>query len=265
MDHAERDRAFAELLSGVIERHAVASRLKSTVALAEQTLTMALRVGDGVRRALRNGTADRPNEDDCRQLEDLATRLEAATDEALVARTAQALREAAAAGRTTEAAQLAAQLFAGLVRPAALPLFVYVGLTARRRARSGETLVHPAALAEEIAARNRDGLGPASGITPAEEGPVLPEPIALAASFDSSASEIALRRPTLELADGLLEDTASGDLLVFSARIAGPFTVLLAREADDEWWAASSTPYASYCAELVSALTRLGIAAETAA
>src|SRR5882724_884175 len=115
MDHAERDRAFAELLSAVIERHAVASRLQSTVGLAEETLSKALRVGDAVRRALRDGGPDRPNDDDCRQLEELATRLEAATDEVLVAHTARTLRAAAAAGRTTEAAQLAAQLFAGLV------------------------------------------------------------------------------------------------------------------------------------------------------
>ena len=195
----------------------------------------------------------------------MAARLETATDEVLVAGTAHALREAAAAGRTTDAAQLAAQLFAGLIRPVAAPAHLYAGVSARRRARSGgETLVHPGALAEEIAARNRDGLGPASGITSAEDGPVLPEPIALAPSFAACGAEIVLRRPTLDLADGLLEDTASGDLLLFSTRIAGPFTVLLARAADDEWWAASATPFSTYCTELAGALERLGVASESA-
>jgi len=264
MDHAERDRAFAELLGGVIERHAVASRLQATVVLAEEILGAALRVGDGVRRTLRDGGSGRPNDDDCRQLESLATRLEKATDVALGETTACALRRAAAGGEAAEAARLALQLFAGLTRPAIVPASLYVGLTVRRRVQRAETLVHPGALALEIQQRSREGLptSSAAGGEPEAAGPILPEPIPLAASFAASGSEIALRRPTLDLRPALLEDSASGDLLVFTERLNGPFSVVLARAADDEWWAASSTPYERYSGELIEALSSLGIVTE---
>lgn len=264
MDDAERDRRFAELLGAVIERHAIASRLQATVDLAERTLGDALRIGDAVRRALRSDGGARPDADDCRRLEDLAAALETASDAALAAPEAIALRRAAAAEDPVGAARLALELFAGLTRPAAIPAAVYVPITARRRARTGETLVHPATLAGEIRRTCDDGLRPASGAAPdpsEEEGPVLPEPIALAPSFAGSGSEIAFRRATSDLEDALLEDAASGDLVVFSDRIAGPFSIILAEEPEDEWWAAGTTAYASYRAELIELLTQLGIEA----
>ena len=51
MTAPERDQEFADLLSAVIERHAVASRLQGTAGLAEEVLADAMRVGDAVRRA----------------------------------------------------------------------------------------------------------------------------------------------------------------------------------------------------------------------
>jgi hypothetical protein len=264
MDHAERDRAFAELLAAVIERHTVASRLRDTADLADASLSRALRVGDAVRRALRAGGSARPDDDDFRQLDDLATQLDAAIERTLAATCAVALRRAIAADRKDEAAGLALQLFAGLTPVATLPSHVYVGLGARRRSRDGETLVHPGVLAAEIAALQRDGIGPASGSSGACDEAVLPEPIALAPSFAACATEIALRRPAGDLGSALLEDTASADLLVFGRCVAGPFTTVLAPDADDEWWAAGTTSYASYCAQLSAELARRGIAVERA-
>jgi hypothetical protein len=257
---AERDEEFADLLSAVIERHAVASRLQGTAALAEDVLAAAMRVGDGVRRALRDGGARRPNDADCDALAELASRLEGATDAQLAEPVAIDLRRATSAGDMTAAASLALELFAGLARPATLPALLYWGVTARRRSRSGETLVHPLALADEILAESRAGLGPASG-DGADEA-MLPEPIALSPSFAGCGAEIALVRSSADLGDALLADDASGDLLVFSRRLAGPFSVALAAEADDEWWSASSFGYADYCAQLADALRAQGLAVE---
>lgn len=264
MPPSERDRAFADLLSAVIDRHAVASRLRETVDVAETSLGQALRVGDAVRRALRGGAAQRPDDGDCRELADLAAALETAIERALASATAGSLRRAIALDRKDEAAALALELFAGLTRPTAIPAHLFVAVGARRRSRDGETLVHPAALAAEIAARQRDGVGPASGDPDAQDETVLPEPIALAPSFAACATEIALRRPSGDLAGALVEDHASADLLIFGVRVPGPFTVVLAPEADDEWWAAGTTSYTSYCAQLTAELSRLGIVAERA-
>ena len=252
MTASERDQEFADLLSAVIERHAVASRLQGTAGLAEEVLADAMRVGDAVRRALRDGSGDRPNEADCERLDGLAGRLEAATDALLAQPLAGDLRHAAASGAVGAAARLALALFAGLERPAMIPDVLYSPVNARRRSRSGETLVHPEALADEIAARIAEGVGPASG--DAADEAMLPEPIALTASFEGVGSEIALARDTFDIAEHLLEDVASGDVLVFSRRLGGPFAVALASEADDEWWAASSFSWADYRAQLARAL-----------
>jgi hypothetical protein len=116
------------------------------------------------------------------------------------------------------------------------------------------------ALAEELVAQSRAGLGPASG--DGADDATLPEPIALSPSLAGCGSEIALVRASSDLGEALLEDTASGDLLVFSRRLVGPFSVALAAEADDEWWAASSFGYADYRAQLAEALRAQGLVVE---
>lgn len=257
MTDAERDQEFADLLSAVIERHAVASRLQGTAELAEDVLGAAMRIGDGVRRALRDGIDGRPDAADCDELDRLARRLEAATDELLAEPLARDLRSAAASGDAVGAARLALELFAALERPLHFPLRLYTAVVARRRSRSGETLVHPLALADEITARIEAGIGPASG--EAADEATLPEPIALAPSFEGCGSEIALVRSTTGIEDSLVEDAASGDLLVFSRRLAGPFSVALAADADDEWWAASTFAYADYRRQLEDALRAKGV------
>lgn len=257
MTTEHRDREFADLLSAVMERHAVGSRLQHVADLAERTLAEAMRVGDAVRRALRQGVVDRPDDADCAGLARLARQLEEATDAVLAQPLAEELRHASAAGDGERSATLALDLFAGLARPAALPDRVYAPIVPRRRSRSGEALVHPVALAEEIVARSGDGLAPASG----EEADraVLPEPIALAPGFAGAGSEIALVRATADLRNALLEDGASGDLLVFCRRLPGPFAVALAAEADDEWWTASSFRWIDYRTQLEAALRERGL------
>jgi hypothetical protein len=257
MTSKHRDREFADLLSAVMERHAVASRLRGVADLAEDTLAEAMRVGDAVRRALRRGGGDRPDEADCAGLARLARRLAEATDAVLAQPLADELRRASSAGDGVRAATLALELFAGLTRPAAIPGHVYSPIAPRRRSRSGEALVHPVALAGEIVARTRDGLAPASG-EEADRG-VLPEPIAVAPSFAGADAEISLVRKTTDLGDAILEDGASGDLLVFCRRLHGPFAVALAAEADDEWWSASSFRWADYREQLTAALRQHGL------
>lgn len=257
MPSDDRDERFAELLSAVIERHTVASRLKATAARAETVLGAAMRIGDEVRRALRGGDRTRPHDDDFRRLADLADELEGATDAALDTPLARDLRDACATGDALRGATLALELFAGVERPRDLPDAVYVAVAARRRSRSGETLLHPAALAAELAERSASGLRPASGAD--ADGALLPEPIALARSLDATGGEIALRRSTASLADMLLEDAATGDLLVFSRELSGPFSVALAAEPEDEWWAASSFRWPDYRRDLEAALREHGV------
>ena len=257
MTTEHRDREFADLLSAVMERHAVGSRLQRVADLADHTLAEAMRIGDAVRRALRRGVGDRPDEADCANLDRLARQLEEATDAVLAEPLAEDLRRASAAGDGPRAATLALELFAGLARPAALPERVYAPIAARRRSRRGEALVHPVALADEIVARGRDGLAPASGDE--ADRSVLPEPIALASGFAGAGSEIALVRGTADLGDALLEDGASGDLLVFCRRLQGRFAVALAAETDDEWWSASSFHWIDYRTQLEAALRERGL------
>ena len=264
MSSAAADETFTELLSAVIERHTVASRLRPTARLAEEALTAALRIGDGVRRARRAGAGARPDEDDLRALASLATDLERATDAALRAGPALELRRASAAGRGAEASRIALSLFLGLERPLVPPERIFVGLTVRRRARSGETLVHPGALADEIARYGREGVGPESGVAAGVEEPLLPEPIAVSPSFAACGSEVALAHSARGLEDALLEDDASGDLVLFVERIAGPFSVTVAQQADDEWWAASAVSYGEYRDQLIAALAERGVGFEIA-
>ncbi|HEY8517187.1 MAG TPA: hypothetical protein VIS07_16890 [Candidatus Binatia bacterium] len=260
----ERDEAFADLLQQVIDRHAIANRLQRTAALADEILGEALRRGNGVRRALRDGDTSRPNEEDCDHLRSLASRLEDAIDAALRDGAASELRRAVADHEPRRAADLALEVFAGLVRPDELPPRVYVARAVRRRAREGEVLVHPEDLAKELAAFGETGIGPASG-APEDADSGLPEPLALSPSFLGCGSEVALVRDTADLRGALLEDTASGDLLVFTERLDGPFGVAVAAEADDEWWAASALRWPSYRAGLLEALVTLGIEVETSA
>ncbi|MBM4243991.1 MAG: hypothetical protein FJ148_09270 [Deltaproteobacteria bacterium] len=248
----DRDREFADLLSAVIARHTVARRLRGATELAEEVLGAAMRVGDAVRRALRDGVAGRPDASDCEQLAQFARRLDRATDAVLAEPLVADLRRASASGDPVTAARLALEVFAGLARPEVVPPRLYTGVTARRRSRSGETLVHPIALAEELAARSRDGIAPASGDDDPQDA--LPEPIALSPSFDGCGAEIALVSGTDGLEDALLEDLASGDLLVFCGRLERPFTIALAEEAGDEWWAASAFRWPDYRAQLADAL-----------
>lgn len=262
MSSSDGDRAFADLLSAVIERHAVASRLRATADLAERALADAMRVGDGVRRARRGGPSARPDDEDRRTLAGLAAELDAATDAVLRDHAALALRRAAAAGDGPLAARLALDLFVGLARPSVVPVRVYVGLRVRRRGPDGETLVHPEAMADEITRAAREGIGPESGVAAAVEEPLLPEPIALGPSFEGCGSEVALVRATAGLAGALLEDSASGDLVLFDARVGGPFSVALASDADDEWWAASSLGYVEYRRQLAAALAARGVDVE---
>ncbi|MEW6272651.1 MAG: hypothetical protein AB1689_25510, partial [Thermodesulfobacteriota bacterium] len=151
---------------------------------------------------------------------------------------------------------------AGLRRPAALPAHVYVARTVRRRADQGEVLVHPETLARELAETSRAGVGLASGAKSDGDDGALPEPIALSPSFAGCGCEVAVRRRTDDLRTALLEDTASGDLLLFTERVPGPFSVAVAPDADDEWWAASALRWPSYRAGLVEALERLGVAVD---
>jgi hypothetical protein len=247
------DAEFERLLHAVVERHALACRLRAAAPAAEQALASAVRTGDAVRRAVRGG-APRPDGGDCAALASLAHDLDGAIGRAAGEDAAVALRAAVAAGEGARAARHAVRVFVDLAAPRELPAFVHRPVQVRRRAGRGETLVHPEDLAQELAAASRDGIrGAPAGATE------LPEALVLSPSFAACGAEIALRRGAAELREALVEDAGSGDLLAFTA-VPGPFEVALAAAADDEWWAASPIGYGAYRARLEQALDALGVA-----
>lgn len=266
MPEAPLDQRFEDGLRRVVELHSSARRLRSIGDAADASLSTAQRVGEAVRRAIREGSTSRPDASDCLALEESSDRLSVELERALRAPAADALRRAAAASRGAEAATVALDLLNGLSRCPAESLAGYVPIQARRRARGGESLIHPRALADEITAILAAGLRPAAtGAGDVRGATALPDPILLAPSFETCDAEVALRRPLRDLDGAVLRDQASGDLWIFVAVLPGPFAVTIAAQADDEWWAASSLRYSVYRDELRDALEHSGVAVEIAA
>jgi len=281
------DRRFEELLRGLVGAHAGAARFRATELEAERLLGDGLRIADAVRRAARRGEASRPDPADCAHLARIVERLNELTNATRTGASALALREAWLRGDLARTADLACELFAGLDREWSPPAHAYAALALRRRmrGRSGsggsdageaapaEALIHPERLADEIASRIEAGLaaepggrvgarppsrGTASPAAEAEED--LPEPLVLAPSLAGCESEVAIRIRSDAIAAPILRHRASGELWIFTTRLGGPFEVAAAREADDEWWAASPLGYASYLTALAQALERKRIA-----
>ena len=288
MPEGAEDRRFEELLEGLVGAHAGAARFRATEVEAERLLGDGLRIADAVRRAARRGEASRPDPADCAHLARIVERLNELANATRTGAPALALREAWRQGDLARTADLACELFGGLDRESSPPAHAYAALSLRRRMRgrsvsgggnagetaSAEALIHPEGLADEIARRIEAGLAaeprgkvgalPASRGTasPAFQvaGEALPEPLILAPALAGCESEVAIRIRTDAIAAPILRHRASGELWIFATRLGGPFEVAAARQADDEWWAASPLGYASYLTALAQALGRKRIA-----
>jgi hypothetical protein len=252
--------------------HAEATRYRAAAAAGERAFADGLRVGDGVRRAVRQGARERPDDADCAALEDAAERVAVAL--AMVADLPEigALNDALPRDPAL-AAELACRVFAGLEREASPPAHGYRAHAVRERRRGGESLPAPEALAARLAELARRGISaarrvasegapPVAGSSPALDAtPAVPDPVVLSPSLAASGSELALRVALDALPAPVLRHAGTGDLWVFSPAPLAPAEVAWLSDADDEWWAASPIPYREYGERLLAALASHGIAA----
>src|SRR5262249_35947553 len=165
---------------------------------------------------------------------------------------------AIADGATERSAELAERLYTGLERITP-PEALFFPIAVRRHARGlGETLPAPEALVGEIRTYLADGISAGEP----EDNDALPEPIVGAPTWDAAGSEIALRVPGRDVGTALLRHEPSGDLWCFVRRLRGPFTICVARSADDEWWTASPIPFDRYARRVETLLAEAGVVCE---
>jgi hypothetical protein len=255
----ELEERFSAALRDLTELHDEVARFRALRHTSERAFADALRVGDMVRRAVRQGRPDRPALEDVTALEALVDRLRGAflalRDDADLA----GLERCLAAGDLEAAADRACRLFAALERATPAPPLAYSALPLRSRRRDMESLLAPEEVAERAARRIAAGLVPtareAREVADADTRtglPAVPEPLVLSPSLAASGGEIAIGVALQGLP--ILQHLESGNLWVFCPRLAGPFSIVAARQPEDEWWAASPLPYGDFLARLRTAL-----------
>lgn len=250
---------FETAVARLVERYREGAELAESARESEAILAIGMRLGDEVRRRSRGrapGSSVGPTPEEVAAVEDLATRLEEIVTAARTAPAVDALRSAIAAGDDAGVASLASRVFVGLVAEPTPP-HLYRPVAIRRRVRgAGETLPEPDALVAELAAIREEGIS-----APVERTGV-PEPIVLAPTWDAAGAELTLRIRGADLGALLLHHQPSGDRWLFTPRLAGRFDVCLAREAEDEWWAASPIPYPMYADRVAELLAVRGMRCE---
>ena len=264
MDLPDDDRApderFEIALRDLTDLHATASRLRGLEAAAERTFATGLRIGDQVRRAVRQRRSDRPNEHDCAVVETAIAELRAPLDDTLSSGPVRDLRAAIAAGDPVAAAERAIEVFARIAAAHPPPRFGFRSISLRRRRRrEGEALRAPEEVAVEIASLSDTGLA-AEDSDPGSGSDGLPEAIALAPSLESCDSEVAIR---FDIGAGglpVFRHLDSGAIWIFAAKLTASASAVAAGDPDDEWWAASPIPYRRYVERLSQALEERGVA-----
>lgn len=137
------------------------------------------------------------------------------------------------------------------------PLYFPMAITAGRRRPGASPFLHPKAAAEQIIATAATGIRPQ-----AEPGPwwesELPT-IVCAADPAALATTVALvcATPPSELSVFALEQEST--LRILTPLVGGPFSVVLASEAEDEWWEAYEDDYALFRQRLQTALEEHGL------
>lgn len=256
MSRREEVDPYEAAVTRLVELYRAGAELAECAGDAERIFEEARALGSRVRRRTRRGEARGADSADLEAVERLTDRLAALVAAAQARPEMSELRTALAEEAHQKSAALAVRLYVGLAREAP-PEHLFWRLAVRRRRRDlGESLPAPAAFAREV------GEIVACGLLAEGDASAAPEPIVLAPSWEACGAEAALRLPAATLGDTALHHLASGDWWCFRRRIDGPFSVCLARTADDEWWTASPLPYDRYAAEVEEALARAGIVCE---
>jgi len=257
------DERFEAAMRGLTEMHAEATLYRASAEAAERAFGHAMRIGAAVRRAVRQGKNDRPNEADCEDLEATVTRLGGALSGVAELPAVGALRTSLENGEHEHAAELALSLFAELGPAVPAPPYGYRGVPLRARRRGGESILAPEDLAQSLLARVATGLEVESSDRSPQAisaGPQIPTPIVLSPSLDGCGSELSVRVDLGCLRLPVLRHSATGDLWILAKGPIVPLEIAAAAEAEDEWWAASPIPYRAYLARLARTLAQAEVA-----
>jgi hypothetical protein len=149
------------------------------------------------------------------------------------------------------------------IRPVAPPSALYfpVALAGGRRRPGQSPFPPPEEVAARIARRGEEGLVPDT--TGAEWWERELVPIGCAASAQAFDTPVTLRLHTVHCPATVFAVDAGNELQVFTPRLRGSLTAVLAPEVDDEWWEAQPVAYAMYRTVLGNALRARGIAVDT--
>lgn len=269
MDPSTDEERFAEALRALTDLHGVSVELVACAVAAERAFADGLRVGDQVRRAVRQGRRDRPGGDDVAAIEAATARLREIFSRCLSSPEVDALRCAIAAGVPAEIAAAAIVVYTDLVAAEPAPVLACRGLRLRRRSGGFETLVAPARLVVEIEGSLRVGDLGRPGIPGARAGVAggdlaaliasVPEPLALDPGLDGCGSEVALAWRTRDLGAVPLLCRRTGEIWTFGADPSARAAVAIAPAPEDEWWTASEIPWRKWADELANRLRERGI------
>ncbi|MFM7144361.1 MAG: hypothetical protein ACKO2K_20850 [Alphaproteobacteria bacterium] len=262
-----QEQGFEAALRALTDLHSAADGLVACTEAAERAFADGLRIGDQVRRAVRQGQRGRPGPADTAAVEAVSSGLRRHLEAALAGPEVARLEAALAAGSPGDIAAAARAVYADLHVPDPSPPRAYLALRPRRRRQGLEVLVSPAEIAAEIDRGRRLGTPRRPTATADADGAdapdrvlslaaSLPEPVTLDPSFDDAGSGLALAWDVEDLASVPLLCGRSGELWFFAPQPSATAAVALAREPVDEWWTASEVSWTDWSNRLREELAR---------
>lgn len=244
------------------ELYGIAKGFKALQVAAEsELLPRTEAIASRLRSLVRHDQLDQVAVDDAAaEISDLLGRWEDALEELHASPTYRTVLDAWQAGDHRALVDLLPRVFAGL-RPVATPprLFRGFSVSSGRRRPGTSPFLTARAAADKIAALRREGIRVEDG------GDWWDAELAHLMLFDDPAATdnpVALCFRAEQL--GVPVFCVDGDpaYRIYSRELHAPFSVVLEREAEDEWWQASEEPYAAFRDALAAELRTRGIDVE---